>query len=281
MGKTICTCGIFFLFLNYLYHVNGKLVLSDGKEYDCTSNYSHYSDLKEILLTIERNNPSLAKVHTIGKSTQERELLYIKISDHVGQDEPGKPKVKLIGNMQGNEAVGRQTLICLAEFLTDNYNKDDRITKLIENTKIYIMPSANPDGFEAASEGDCQGIEGRGNAEDIDLNRDFPDQFIEGFVDLQNETIRASYAEETLALMDWILSENFVLSANLHGGSVVASYPYDDSAKHVLQGFHSSSPDEKEFKHLAEVKKTNNLIDTLLRRQRRELLPPANEVAGR
>ena len=94
MEKTICTCGIFFLFLNYLYHVNGKLVLSDGKEYDCTSNYSHYSDLKEILLTIERNNPSLAKVHTIGKSTQERELLYIKISDHVGQDEPGKPKVK-------------------------------------------------------------------------------------------------------------------------------------------------------------------------------------------
>ena len=81
--------------------------------------------------------------------------------------------------------------------------------------------------------------------------------------------------------MDWILSENFVLSANLHGGSVVASYPYDDSAKHVLQGFPSSSPDEKEFKHIAEVKKTNNLIDTLLRRQRRELLPPANEVAGR
>jgi hypothetical protein len=55
---------------------------------------------------------------------------------------------------------------------------------------------------------------------------------------------------ETIALMKWILKENFVLSANLHGGSVVASYPYDETIHHTPNTY-GQAPDDSLFRYLA------------------------------
>lgn len=82
-------------------------------------------------------------------------------------------------------------------------------------------------------EGDCwQGgpESGRLNANNVDLNRNFPDQFN------KTDKLRRSQSEltegrasETQALIKWIMNNPFVLSTSLHGGAVVASYPYDGS----------------------------------------------------
>lgn len=53
-------------------------------------------------------------------------------------------------------------------------------------------------------------------------------------------------------MMRWIKSNPFVLSANLHGGAVVASYPFDDSPSH-RSGFYSAAPDDEFFRHVARV----------------------------
>ena len=56
--------------------------------------------------------------------------------------------------------------------------QEPEITKLVENTEIHIMPSMNPDGFEKAYTPNnwpsCDGVNGRNNARNVDLNRDFP-----------------------------------------------------------------------------------------------------------
>lgn len=57
--------------------------------------------------------------------------------------------------------------------------------------------------------GDVSGIFGRNNSNNYDLNRNFPDQFVQIADPLQPETI---------AVMNWLKTYPFVLSANLHGG---------------------------------------------------------------
>lgn len=50
--------------------------------------------------------------------------------------------------------------------------------------------------------------------------------------------------------MNWSLSEPFVLSANLHGGALVANYPYDGNPG-MRSGHEYLTPDNPVFLHLA------------------------------
>ena len=58
--------------------------------------------------------------------------------------------VNYIGNIHGDETVGRQLILYLAQYLLHNYGTDPRITKLVDHTEIFLMPSSNPDGFTVA-----------------------------------------------------------------------------------------------------------------------------------
>lgn len=52
-------------------------------------------------------------------------------------------------------------------------------------------------------------------------------------------------APETYAVMKWIRSIPFVLSANFHGGELLVSYPYDLSKHPLEQKMFSPTPDEQ------------------------------------
>lgn len=110
--------------------------------------YLHYEELSNRLQEVSEKHPDLVKLHTIGKSVKNRHIWAVEISENVNSRSIGEPMIKYVANMHGDEAVGRQLLVYLMDYLLDNYGKDSRITKLVNTTDIFLVPSMNPDGFE-------------------------------------------------------------------------------------------------------------------------------------
>ncbi|KDO83812.1 hypothetical protein CISIN_1g0372022mg, partial [Citrus sinensis] len=138
---------------------------------------------------------------SIGKSVSGFPLWVIEISDKPGVEEP-EPAFKFIGNVHGDEPVGRELLILLANWICDNHVKDSLARLIVENMHLHILPSMNPDGYA---------LKRRGNANNIDLNRDFPDQFFP----MNND--EEACQPETRAIMSWVRQIHFTASASLHG----------------------------------------------------------------
>ena len=222
--------------------------------------YESHQEMVGKLRNLQLEHPTLVRVNSIGRSVRGQDLVYIKISGNVGRRSFMEPMFKYVGNMHGNEVVGRQLLIYLAQYLVTNYGRDQRITSLVNNTEIFLMPTLNPDGYQVSSEGACTLGRGSGreNARNRDLNRNFPRRLEDA--NKPYEQLLEDREPETQAAMHWIRSTPFVLSANLHGGAVVASYPYDDSRRHISRGFYSGSPDDKMFRYLAETYSRNHRV---------------------
>ncbi|MBN3320994.1 CBPD Carboxypeptidase, partial [Atractosteus spatula] len=162
------------------------------------SKYYSYSELTALLSSLAQRYPHIANLSSVGQSVEKRELWVMRITKEPTAELPGKPKFKYVGNMHGDETVSRQVLVYLIEHLLAGYGADRRLTRLVDETDIYIMPSMNPDGFEKSREGDCQGeAGGRENAKGKDLNRSFPDQF-------EKIQVPAEDIPEVVAVMRWI-----------------------------------------------------------------------------
>uniref|UniRef100_A0A6A7FR08 Carboxypeptidase E-like n=2 Tax=Hirondellea gigas TaxID=1518452 RepID=A0A6A7FR08_9CRUS len=234
----------------------------------------HHSNLELhlALKAIEERCPAVSRVYALeNRSVRGFPLWVLELSDNPGKHQILKPEFKYVANMHGNEVVGRELLLALANDLCERWRSGDaEVQMLLNSTRIHLFPSMNPDGWQTATEaGGVDYLTGRSNNNSVDLNRDFPDldrvmygnevRQLEYNNHLMNQLQHLNHQPEpeTLAVMQWILSIPFVLSANLHGGDLVANYPYDASRSGAPQEY-ASSPDDETFRSLAHTYADNH-----------------------
>jgi len=233
-----------------------------------STSWPRFDKTTEILQEIDTVMDKNMDLYSIGKTVQGRDMWVIKLGSDLTQERPILTvPMKLVANMHGDETLGRALLLMFAvDILTKYHDGDVRAVNLLENTELHFLYSMNTDGFEAAPEGECSpdpDAIGRCNANLADLNRDFPDQFVTAGETF--EKLLENRQPETQNVMKWIVDNYFVLSANLHALSLVASYPFDsvtiekeNDPAYEGVGVISYSPDHDVFFKLATLYATSH-----------------------
>lgn len=137
-------------------------------------NHHNFSETERVLRRLAAKYPNITRLHSIGKTVQYRNIWVMEISDNPGKHEPGEPEFKYVAGIHGNEVIGKEMLLLLIEHLVLSYGKDDVVTRLVDNTRLHILPLMNPDGTKESVEGDCHSDKGQNNARGVDLNTNFP-----------------------------------------------------------------------------------------------------------
>ncbi|CAL1543361.1 unnamed protein product [Lymnaea stagnalis] len=222
----------------------GALVLFVAVSHVSALDFSYHDEyrLGRVLRNLSTVYPNMTRLYSIGKSVRGRELWVLAIGKYAVKPALLVPNVKYIANMHGNEVVGRELLLHLADHYLSTYQSNETIRTFLDTTTVHLLPSMNPDGFSKSQVNDCEGITGRNNAYDYDLNRNFPDKNYRGR--------QPALQQETSLVMQWINATHFLLSANLHGGAMVVNYPFDASLGEHRPRY-VPSPDDDVYRHIS------------------------------
>ena len=179
--------------------------------------YPTFAVYAQMMNNFATDYPNLTRLDTIGFSVNGYPILCLVISSNVNVP-ADKPKFWWSSTMHGDELAGYILLLRLADYLLSNYGTNTQVTNLVDNIYIYIDPLANPDGSYYNSAG-YTNIENsrRNNANDFDLNRNYPPIIGTG------QTIQV----ETQSAMTYASQQGFTMSANGHGGIELINYPWD------------------------------------------------------
>ncbi|XP_012502376.1 PREDICTED: adipocyte enhancer-binding protein 1 [Propithecus coquereli] len=227
------------------YYTQNEVVATDDLDF----RHHSYKDMRQLMKVVNEECPTITRTYSLGKSSRGLKIYAMEISDNPGEHELGEPEFRYTAGIHGNEALGRELLLLLMQYLCREYRDGNpRVRSLVQDTRIHLVPSLNPDGYEVAAQ---MGSEfgnwalGLWTEEGFDIFEDFPDlnsvlwgaeerKWVPYRVPNNNLPIPEHYlspdstvSTEVRAIIAWMEKNPFVLGANLNGGERLVSYPYD------------------------------------------------------
>lgn len=149
-------------------HAQSPQSLRTAAEKSGFERHTRHDELLEYLRELRAVSPEM-RLGFYGETYQGRELPYAVFS-RPAVTQPfeawstGKPVLVLAANVHGNERTLRESLLVLLRELS---TPGTEVNKWLDDLVVVVVPTINPDGFEASE----RGI--RGNSWGIDMNRDY------------------------------------------------------------------------------------------------------------
>jgi hypothetical protein len=192
--------------------------------------YLTYNQIRDSIISLAVNHPSICHLETLGYSHQNRLLLIMKVSNKSYMDNT-KPALHFEGNIHGNEKIAWAVNFLMLSYLCEYYATDTMVQRLVNTREIWIAPLVNPDGYVLSQ---------RHNARGVDLNRNW------GWM-WGNEYACGSdfFSEnESWKFMEYFWRHPFVTYASYHSGTKYISEPWSYSAN-------LTPPEQTQIRHLS------------------------------
>ena len=114
------------------------------------TSYRQYVDYTNDLDALATAHPEIAREVTIGTSLEDRPIQGIEIAADVAATDDGRPVYVNVGAHHAREWPSAEFPMEFAMDLATNYGTDPRITALLEDVRVLIVPVVNVDGFIAS-----------------------------------------------------------------------------------------------------------------------------------
>lgn len=183
------------------------------------SGYHDYAEMYQAMRRIEADHPDIVRVFRIGRSAQGRAIWAAEVSDNPGEHE-GEPEVMFDGLHHAREHLTGEMALYVLRMLTTHYGRDtelgQRVTRIVDDRRIWIIPMVNPDGLQYDLTGNPfrqwrknRQPNGTGKPVGTDLNRNYAYMWHRATASKASQNYRGRRpfsAPETRAIRDFVLS---------------------------------------------------------------------------
>lgn len=118
--------------------------------------YSGPDGIAAELLAVANANPNITKLVSIGKTHLGQDILALKVSKDAKTARDGtKSPVLYMSNQHAREWITPEMTRRLLHYYVNGYKANNaEITKIVNSTELWFVPSANPDGYDWSFEPD-------------------------------------------------------------------------------------------------------------------------------
>ena len=184
--------------------------------------YSSYDECVAFFNNAQKTNPNLFKVESIGKTWEEREIIAVTITKNVDSNLE-KPALLYTGTIHAREWIGIELSLSFAKYILEHIEYEPILNTILDKSTLYMVPCANPDGFEYSRNHFSFWRKNRRKNLDgsygVDLNRNFEVGFSKNNNMSSNvySGIEPFSEPETAALKDFALShKNITIALDYH-----------------------------------------------------------------
>jgi Zinc carboxypeptidase len=130
--------------------VTEQAALQAAGGYNVYRSWDEPGGIRDELYQVARRNPQLVKLEVLGTTHEGRELIALKLTQNARQVTDGsRPAVLYSSNQHAREWISLEVNRRLLHYFVDKWRANDpEIRQLLQDTELWFVISANPDGYQ-------------------------------------------------------------------------------------------------------------------------------------